>query len=252
MKPTFGVLVGGAPLTLAGTPFTVACETDAAGLPTTPWGSASALPQGIEQTHCRFIFLKRHGPSAKLAPDQVNYRANIWLFEHLKVDGVIGTHTVGGIDPDLDVGGLVVPDQLIDYTWGRPSTFDDERRHIDFAQPYDRSLREALLVAMPGNQAEGLSHAFDGVYGITQGPRLETAAEIQRMARDGCSVVGMTGMPEAALARELELAYASLCVVVNPAAGIGAAAEQVDMEALRAASHAGAQTIAGLLSQLQV
>ena len=128
--------------------------------------------------------------------------------------------SVGGIRADLAPGTLIVPDQIIDYTWGRKSTFfeggDTPVRHIDFTHPYDASLRRRVLAAI---HAAGDSAVDGGVYASTQGPRLESAAEINRLERDGADIVGMTGMPEAALARELELPYAAIGVVVNYAAG---------------------------------
>ncbi|WP_232059410.1 MTAP family purine nucleoside phosphorylase [Kineobactrum salinum] len=135
---------------------------------------------------------------------------------------LVGINAVGGIGPQMQPGRLVIPDQIIDYTWGRAHTFDDGRSgsllHIDFTEPYDRELRLSLLEAAA---RAGVEHEPAAVHGVVQGPRLETAAEIRRMAADGCDIVGMTGMPEAALARELGIAYACVCMVVNPAAGLG-------------------------------
>ena len=208
---------------------------------TTPWGDASCQPVHVGREQIELIFMSRHGAQATLAPHQINYRANVWLMRELGVDALIGTHTVGGIDPDLAVGAYVLPHQLIDYTWGRPSTYDDQRRHVEFGVPYDADLRQTLLGLVPDIH-DG------GVYGVTQGPRLETAAEIGRMARDGCTLVGMTGMPEAGLARELEIPYASLCLIVNPAAGVGS--DEIDVQELRAASEAGAVTLTALFAGL--
>lgn len=187
----------------------------------TPLGEASS---GVIQGELQgqdILFLPRHGHPHKLPPHRVNYRANLWALKEAGATRIIGVNAVGGIDPSLAPGALVVPDQLIDFTNGRESTFFDGSflplAHIDFSWPYDESLREALLKA--GEEA-GEVLEDGGTYGCTQGPRLETAAEIARMARDGCRMVGMTGMPEAALARELEIPYACLALVVNPAAGV--------------------------------
>lgn len=149
----------------------------------------------------------------------------------------------------MRTGRLVVPDQLIDYTWGREHTFDEGRddhlMHIDFTEPYDGALRKALLAAA---RARGVDCHEGGVHGVAQGPRLETAAEVRRMARDGCDLIGMTGMPEAALARELGLAYAALCMVVNPAAGRGKV--PLTLAAMRAALERETAAIRGLLAEL--
>jgi 5'-methylthioinosine phosphorylase len=170
----------------------------------------------------RIFFLQRHGAGSVIPPHLVNYRANLWALHSLGVTDILAVNAVGGIAPGMQPGCLVIPDQLIDYTWGRALTFDNgsggQLQHIDFTEPYDRALRQALVAAA---QTEGITFESVAVQGITQGPRLETAAEIKRMAADGCDVVGMTGMPEAALARELGVAYACVCMVVNPAAGLG-------------------------------
>ncbi|MFO7553155.1 MAG: S-methyl-5'-thioinosine phosphorylase [Haliea sp.] len=175
-------------------------------------------------------FLHRHGGPRSIPPHHINYRANISLLHRLGVSRVVAINAVGGISPDMQPGRLVIPDQLIDYTWGREHSFDDgssgSLQHIDFTEPYDRELRLALVEAA---ERAGIAHEPFGVHGVTQGPRLETAAEVRRLARDGCDVVGMTGMPEAALARELGMAYACVCMVVNPAAGLGDLPLTLDM-----------------------
>jgi 5'-methylthioinosine phosphorylase len=238
---TIGVMVGSALFDLESKEI----ETDLE----TPWGAASAPVQELEMGATRLYLLRRHGAQQQLSPHQVNYRANVWLLKQMGVDAIIGTHTVGSIDLQLDVGQLVVPHQIIDYTWGRPQTYDDERRHVEFSYPYDEALRQRIIASFARSEniesPQG-SLAERGVYGCTQGPRLETAAEIERMRRDGCDVVGMTGMPEAGLARELDIAYASVCVIVNPAAGLSDA--QIDMEALLTASRNGAHLIQALLA----
>ncbi|MEZ5502604.1 MAG: S-methyl-5'-thioinosine phosphorylase [Halioglobus sp.] len=188
----------------------------------TPFGEPSRPVQEGRLGQAPLFFLQRHGSPAAIPPHRINYRANLWALRSLGVEAILAINTVGGISDAMRPGRLLIPDQLIDYTWGREHSFDDGRDgellHIDFTEPYDRSLRMELLAAA---ESAGIVHEATGVLGVTQGPRLETAAEIQRMARDGCDVVGMTGMPEASLARELNLPYASICLVVNPAAGLG-------------------------------
>jgi 5'-methylthioinosine phosphorylase len=188
----------------------------------TPFGEPSRPIQEGRLGNTSLYFLQRHGSPGAIPPHRINYRANIWALKSLGVDGIVAINAVGGITEAMRPGRLLIPDQVIDYTWGREHTFDEgeqgELMHIDFTEPYDRELRMALLAAA---ESSGIPHEASGVHGITQGPRLETSAEIQRLARDGCDVVGMTGMPEAALARESGVAYASVCMVVNPAAGLG-------------------------------
>jgi 5'-deoxy-5'-methylthioadenosine phosphorylase len=162
------------------------------------------------------IFLARHGYGHTIPPHQVNYRANIWALREMGTTEIIAVASVGGIRPDLKPGDIVVPHQIIDYTWGRHSTFHEGENckvtHIDFTDPYDEPLRQKILQAA----ARAAVTVGDGAtYGTTQGPRLETAAEIDRMARDGCDLVGMTGMPEAVLARELAIPYAAIIVIAN-------------------------------------
>jgi 5'-methylthioinosine phosphorylase len=168
-------------------------------------------------------FLPRHGRDHSIAPHLINYRANLWALREAGVDTVIAVNAVGGITERMTAGALVLPDQLIDYSWGREHTFCTGEhaldRHVDFTSPYDRELGAVLQQS---------AHMLDlpllqgAVYACTQGPRLETAAEIRKLKQDGCDIVGMTGMPEAGLARELGLRYACLALVVNTAAGLGA------------------------------
>lgn len=166
------------------------------------------------------VFLARHGYRHTIPPHKVNYRANIWALNEAGVHSITAVAAVGGITDKMSPGQIVIPDQIIDYTYGRSQTFfeDDlsEVTHIDFSQPYDSDLRQILLT---NAQQLGLEVVDGGVYGATQGPRLETVAEILRMERDGCDIVGMTGMPEACLARELDMKYAACALVVNWAAG---------------------------------
>lgn len=166
------------------------------------------------------LFLPRHGEEHSVPAHRVNYRSNIRALADAGATRILAVCTVGAIDPTLDVGSLVLPDQLIDYTWGRDHTFhegDGAASHVDFTWPYDREFRSEVGAAM-GRLA--IPFVDGGTYGAVQGPRFETAAEIQRMARDGCTLVGMTGMPEAALAREVGIAYAAICPVGNLAAGL--------------------------------
>ena len=192
----------------------------------TPYGPASGDVVLGDFAGRRLAFLARHGEGHTVPPHRVNYRANLWALHALGARRVIGINAVGGIRADMGPRTLVVPDQLIDYTHGRLTSFCDvegaQVRHIDFSEPYTASLRRALLDAAA---KEGVAVIDGGCYGATQGPRLETRAEIARMKRDGCDLVGMTGMPEAALARELEVEYACLALVANFAAGCGDEAE---------------------------
>ena len=186
----------------------------------TPYGEPSGALAFGRMCNEPVVFLARHGYGHTIPPHLVNYRANIWALKEARVSGIVSVASVGGVRADLAPGTLIVPDQIIDYTWGRKSTFfeggDTPVRHIDFTHPYDEPLRQRLLAAI---RRAGDSAVDGGVYATSQGPRLETAAEIDRFERDGCDIVGMTGMPEAALARELEQPYAAIGVVVNFAAG---------------------------------
>lgn len=186
----------------------------------TPYGEPSG-PLTFGKIHGRdIVFLARHGHGHTIPPHAVNYRANLWALHSLKPARVVAVAAVGGIREDLKPGMMVVPDQIIDYTYGRQFTFFEDTEqsvnHIDFTHPYSQTTRAFLLEA--ANQANE-TIIDSGVYAATQGPRLETAAEINRLERDGADMVGMTGMPEASLARELELEYATIAVVANYAAG---------------------------------
>jgi 5'-methylthioadenosine phosphorylase len=202
----------------------------------TPYGDASAALSFGRIGDEEIVFLARHGDKHTLAPHQVNYRANIWALKEQGARRVIAIATVGGIRKEFGPGTLVVPDQIIDYTWGRPSTFFEGAgkpvTHIDFTEPYSALLRARIIDAA---LACGETVAPRGVYAATQGPRLESAAEIDRLERDGADMVGMTGMPETALAREAGLEYAALAVVVNHAAGRGSSAKGISLEHLDAA-----------------
>lgn len=224
--------------------------------PETPFGMPSAPVIEGRYAGARCLFLARHGTPHRIAPHRINYRANIWALKSLGATTVLGVNAVGGIRPELVPGRLVIPGQLVDYTWGRAHTFYDGERfdgdlgeldHIDFTAPYAPGLRQALADSA---QAAGIECAAAGAYAVTQGPRLETAAEVRRLAQDGCDVVGMTGMPEAALAAECGLAYASLCVVVNPAAGLSD--EPITLDSMREALEQGAEQVGRLLAELLV
>jgi purine nucleoside phosphorylase len=215
----------------------------------TPYGLTSG-PLGFGNLEdMDVIFLPRHGSSHSIPPHKVNYRANIWALKQAGVHRVIGLAAVGGIRRDLAPGTLVVPNQIIDYTHGRHQTFFDGDpgpnndlgaggvkplesatdasfhsaavTHIDFTEPYCEALRQELLQAAIELDVKVVA---DGTYAAMPGPRLETAMEVRRLERDGCDMVGMTGMPEAALARELGLCYACCAFVVNWAAGKGSGA----------------------------
>ena len=188
----------------------------------TPYGEPSGpLTFGKINNH-EIVFLARHGHGHTIPPHVVNYRANLWALHSLNPTQVVAVASVGGIRANLTPGKMVIPNQMIDYTHGRKFTFfedtDQPVTHIDFTEPYCQKSREYLLEAANRAKVNVIDH---GVYAATQGPRLETAAEINRLERDGADMVGMTGMPEAALARELDLHYATIAVVANYAAGRG-------------------------------
>lgn len=199
----------------------------------TPFGDPSGPLHFGEINGAPVLFLARHGPGHILAPHRINYRANVWALRQAGATDLLAVAAVGGISDDVGPGVIAAPDQIIDYTYGREHTFCDgsERTvvHIDFTQPYSAELRTAVMHAAT---AAGEALVTTGVYGATQGPRLETAAEITRLQRDGATLVGMTGMPEAALARELSLRYAHLCVVSNWAAGCGNSATAISHDAI--------------------
>lgn len=201
----------------------------------TPYGAPSCPIVIGELGGQSVAFLARHGSTHRIPPHRVNYCANVWALHSVGVTRIIAVGAVGGIHADCVVGAIVVPDQIIDYSHSRESTFfdggDDPVEHIDFSYPYNESLRQALITG--ARKAGDIPVIDKGVYGATQGPRLETAAEIRRMANDGCTIVGMTGMPEASLAAELGMDYACCGVVINPAAGTND--KPVDTEALPAA-----------------
>lgn len=215
----------------------------------TRWGKASSDVVFGELAGQPVLFLARHGDPHVLLPHQVNYRANIAALKEAGATAVIAVNAVGGISPAADSGVIVVPDQIIDYTHGRDATYFDQGQtpviHVDFSWPFDASLRERLVAALKKVDAP---YVDGGCYGATQGPRLETAAEIRRLEQDGCTIVGMTGMPEAVLARELVLPYAMLSLVVNPAAG--KVDREITMAEIEAVIHQGMGKVADALVAL--
>lgn len=215
----------------------------------TPFGAPSGDIQLGEYAGREVMFLARHGHPHRFPPHKVNYRANIWALKHAGAEAILAVNAVGGIHPDMGTGHFCVPHDLVDYTSGREHTYfaDDLEHvtHIDFSFPYSAPLRARLIAALA---AEGCAHSDFGVYACTQGPRLESVAEIARLERDGCDIVGMTGMPEAALARELELEYACLALVVNPAAGKSAAL--ITMAEIEQALHDGIGKVKASLARV--
>jgi 5'-methylthioinosine phosphorylase len=197
------------------------------------------------------IFLARHGEGHSIPPHKINYRANIQALKDAGASAIAAVATVGGIRRDFVPGALVVPDQILDYTWGRAATFFDEPgakvTHIDFTRPYADTLRTRILAAA---KSCGEPVSDGGVYAATQGPRLETAAEISRLERDGADLVGMTGMPEAALAREAGLDYAALAVVANHAAGKGGSSRAISIDAMEAVLRQAMKRVRRILDAL--
>ena len=186
----------------------------------TPYGDPSGAVTFGQLGGQPVAFLARHGYGHTIPPHEVNYRANLWALHKIGASGVVSVASVGSIRADLKPGDIVIPHQLIDYTWGRKSTYHEgcgvAVRHVDFTDPYDPALRQRLIEAAA---RAGITVSDAAVYAVTQGPRLETAAEIDRFERDGADLVGMTAMPEAVLARELGLPYAAINLVANYAAG---------------------------------
>jgi 5'-methylthioadenosine phosphorylase len=216
----------------------------------TPYGEPSSALLFGEIAGRKSVFLARHGHGHTIPPHRVNYRANLWALRSRGASAVIAVASVGGIRT-TGPGELVVPDQLIDYTYGREATYfdggDEAVVHVDFTQPYTPALREKCIAA---GRAAGIALTDGGVYGAVSGPRLETAAEIERLARDGVTLVGMTGMPEAGLARELELDYAAICVVVNHAAGRGDSSAGISMEGIAKVLQSGMDDVRRLLDHV--
>lgn len=214
----------------------------------TPFGEPSSVLCFGDFNGQRVVFLARHGIPHKVAPHLINYRANLSALQQVGVTQVIAVNAVGGIHPQLGPEAIAIPDQIIDYTYGRASTIYDGCHiemvdHVDFSFPYTESLRDALIGAAGVANVPCLD---SGTYGATQGPRLETAAEVKRMQNDGCDMVGMTGMPEAGLARELGLDYAALALSVNWAAGL--TDQVITMKEIEEAVLAGMDKVHQILS----
>lgn len=213
----------------------------------TPYGMPSGILTYGTYANKEIIFLPRHGDPHVIPPHKINYRANIWALKECQVKNIIGVNAVGGVTEEMYPGRLICPDQIIDYTWSRAHTFFDGDQntvtHIDFSQPYSKNLRSLLINT---TTTDKLDLYPAGTYGATQGPRLETAAEIERMERDGCDIIGMTGMPEAALARELEIDYASISIIANWAAG--KSEEKITMEMIDRNLNAAMSKVHALLA----
>lgn len=217
----------------------------------TPYGEPSG-PLTFGNIGSRPVaFLARHGYGHTIAPHEVNYCANMWALKEQNITEVVSVASVGSIRNDFGPGALVLPNQIIDYTWGRRSTFFEgpgaKVTHIDFTEPYSPGLRERILQAARGC---GQAIADGAVYAATQGPRLETAAEINRLERDGADLVGMTAMPEAALARELGLEYATIAVVANYAAGRGDSVKAISMDKIGAVLEEAMGKVRRMIDQL--
>jgi len=212
----------------------------------TPFADAPVQVDVENLAEGRVLFLPRHGAEHAIAPHHINYRANLWALHQAGARAVIAINAVGGIGPGMEPGTLVLPDQLIDYSYGREHSFFSGQqgldKHVDFTWPYDNGLAAQLAAA---GSAEGVLLREGGVYACTQGPRLETAAEIRRLARDGCDLVGMTGMPEAVLARELGLPYCCLALVVNRAAGLSGTT--ISLDEITSTLNAGIATLRRIL-----
>jgi 5'-methylthioadenosine phosphorylase len=217
----------------------------------TPYGDPSGALTFGKLNRRDVVFLARHGYGHTIPPHEVNYRANIWALHSEGAGPVVSVASVGGIRSDLQPGVLAIPHQVLDYTWGRKHTFfdgpDQPVTHVDFTHPYCEELRASLLKAAA---AAGQAILNSGVYAATQGPRLESAAEIDRLERDGADMVGMTGMPEAALAREIGLRYAAVAVVVNHAAGRGDSSEAIHLDQINAVLKASMVKVRTLLEKL--
>jgi 5'-methylthioadenosine phosphorylase len=217
----------------------------------TPFGEPSGAVTFGQICGRDVAFLARHGYGHTIPPHEVNYRANIWALWKRGALGIISVASVGSIRPDLKPGDIVVPHQIIDYTWGRKSTYHEGQdctvTHIDFTEPYDRLLRQKLIDAAG---KVGIPVSASSVYAATQGPRLETAAEINRLERDGADLVGMTGMPEAALARELGVPYAAINVVANFAAGRADSRDGISFEAIQGVLHESMGNVRAVIEQM--
>lgn len=223
-------------------------DTERRELMETPYGEPSSALTFGTYSGKQVIFLARHGEEHSILPHRINYCANLASLQQAGATQVIAVCTVGGITRDMQPGRVIIPDQLVDYTWSRRhTTYEDARNyaaHIDFTEPYCASLRTHLIDAA---DKAGIDVVTAATYGATQGPRLETAAEIDRLEKDGCHIVGMTGMPEASIARELGLCYAAIAVSVNYAAGREDG--PIDMREIAANLTAGMVNVRAILSE---
>ena len=214
-----------------------------------PFGAPSGILQTGELFGNEVLFLPRHGPSHTIPPHKVNYRANLWVLKQAGVDTIIAVNAVGGIDSSYEDGQLVIPDQIIDYTTSRTNTFFEEGLkevvHIDFTEPYCQSLRDKIIKSCQSLSVKSINKA---TYAATEGPRLETAQEVNRLERDGNDIIGMTGMPEAALARELDICYACIAVVANQAAG--RSDKEITMEMISQNLNIGIDTVRKVLAEV--
>jgi len=220
----------------------------------TPYSKNRIIIELYSKESTKFAFLPRHGKSHSIPPHKVNYRANIWALHAIGVKSVIAINAIGGINHEANPGAFIVPHQIIDYTFGRDATFFeddlDHVTHIDFTFPFVEELRQKLKQAFHSyNEISGAKKTLldNGIYGCTQGPRLETSAEICRLRKDGCDIVGMTAMPEAVLARELKLSYAMIAHSVNWAAGV--TEEELDMEKINQIAQEGMEFASQIISE---
>lgn len=214
----------------------------------TPFGAPSCPLSFGTLAGVPVVYLARHGSTQRIPPHRINYCANVWALHSVGVTQILSTSAVGGIASDCVPGAVVVPDQLIDYTQGRESSFSDSSaenwHHVDFTQPFDEPLRQALIAG--ARSVDGLECVDFGCYAAMQGPRFETAAEVKRLAGEGNTIVGMSGMPEAGLARELEIGYACCAVVVNAAAGTQG--DSLDLEQMKISTADGMASVRKVLS----
>lgn len=218
----------------------------------TPWSEVAVPVQTGHWQGKPCLFLPRHGAGHSIPPHKINYRANIWALREAGATAVVAVNAVGGIAPDTGPAEVILPHDVIDYTWGREHTYFDGSQtadlpsvsHVDVSDIYDTELLAKTAAAA---KTAGIEIVDGGVFAITQGPRLETPAEINRLERDGCAIVGMTAMPEAALAKEIELPYVNLAVSVNWAAGRGEGDIHAEIEQSLAA---GIAKVAAIITQL--
>jgi 5'-methylthioinosine phosphorylase len=243
MKASIGIIGGTGLQSIAGINVLSEYETN------NEFGAPSSKLSILNINGIDTIFLARHGKPHHIPPHKVNYRANIYALNEYGVKNIISVNAVGGITSNMSPGAIVLPDQIIDYTWSRQHTFYDDNPdtvvHVDFTNPYSNLLRNNVIKAA---EQTGVDLIPVCTYGATQGPRLETAAEIKRLESDGCDVVGMTGMPEAALARELEIDYVSISLVVNWAAG--KTDEIITMESIQTYIDTGMAKISTLIKEV--